>query len=164
MGNTYNDGERLTVSDEAFASLPQCVGTWFIIEHELDPQSQPAEPPVELGVVEEHIAWRPIKASWINLVPLSMLQGEPGEPGDPGPPGGTGPRGPQGPPGPQGPSGLQGTTGTSGKAATIIVMATVAPVSTATMNGLPAVITAVSELRTQFNTLLNQLRTAGYMR
>ena len=42
-------------------------------------------------------------------------------------------------------------------------MATVSPVSTTTMTGLPDVIKAVTELRTQFNLLLVQLRAAGYM-
>jgi hypothetical protein len=167
FGHTYNDGERLVVSDEAFLSLPLCLETWFIVEYQPDPPQQPPAPPVEMGVVNEHLAWRPVDASWINLVPLSTLHGEPGLPGPQGPPG---PRGPVGPPGPMGPQGLpgeiglQGSTGAPGKAATIIVMATVSPVSTSTMNGLPAVITAVAELRTQFNLLLGQLRAAGYMK
>lgn len=188
LSNTYNDGEQLTISDEAFASLPMCVSTWFIVEYEPDPPVEPPSPPVEIGVVNQTIAWRPLNASWIHLVPLSILQGPQGPEGVKGAPGMDGPQGPQGPqgvPGPTGPQGLQGVSGATGAkgntgpqgpagpvgpqgpvgpAATIILMATVTPVSTNAMNGLPSVITAVTDLRTQFNTLLAQLKSAGYMR
>lgn len=179
--HVYSDGDQLTITDEAYTSLPSCVGTWFFVDHEMDPPAEPDPAPVELGVVNGSIAWRPLNASWIYLVPLSMFKGDRGDSGLPGPAGMdgargfTGPQGIPGPSGPQGPAGAIGPRGSTGNMgptgpagpqgppATLIVMATVSPVSTVSLNGLPSVITAVTELRTQFNALLTQLKAAGYM-